>query len=291
MNRAARIFAALVFALALAAGAAHAATYASPEDAAAALAAAVQKNDEHAIEAVLGPGSRRLVQSGDPVADKAGRAGFTAAYDAKHAIEPHDDRAFLLIGADDFPFPIPLRNNGGAWRFDVRAGAQEILDRRIGRDELNAIEVCRAIVEAERDYASFFAEYAAKFVSDPGKKNGLYWPAASGAPESPLGPLVTEARAQGYRGRHAPYHGYYYKLLQAQGTHASGGARDYIVQGRMIGGFAVVAYPANWGNTGIMSFIVNQDGTVSERNLGRDTARIAGAMTRYDPDANWKPLQ
>ncbi len=243
-----------------------------------------------AIEAVLGPGSHRLVQSGDAVADKQGRASFTAAYAAKHAIEPHGEEAILVIGADDFPFPIPLRRHSATWSFDVKAGAQEIIDRRIGRDELNAIDVCRAIVDAERDYASEFAEYAPKFVSDPGKKNGLYWPAAQG-PESPLGPLVTSARAQGYNGHHEPYHGYFYKLLLAQGPHAADGARDYVVQGHMIGGFAVVAYPANWGNTGVMSFMVNQDGTVLERNLGRGTDAIAAALTRYDPDADWKAVK
>jgi Protein of unknown function (DUF2950) len=287
MIRAALFSAALV----LASGACvEAASYASPEAASAALAAAVAKNDVGAIESALGPGSHRLVQSGDAVADKAGRAAFTAAYQAKHAIAPKGGAAILVIGADDFPFPIPLRRHGDTWSFDVKAGAQEIIDRRIGRDELNAIDVCRAIVDAERDYAGEFAEYAQKFVSDPGKKNGLYWPAAQG-PESPLGPLVTSARAQGYNGRHEPYHGYFYKLLLAQGPHAADGARDYVVGGRMIGGFAVVAYPANWGNTGVMSFMVNQDGTVLERNLGRGTGAIAAALTRYDPDPDWKAVK
>jgi hypothetical protein len=178
----------------------------------------------------------------------------------------------------------------------VRAGAQEILDRRIGRDELDAIEVCRAIVEAQRDYASEdrtgdgVAEYAQKFVSDPGKKNGLYWPTSAGGEQSPLGSLVTSARAQGYHGHHVPYHGYYYKLLLRQGSHAPGGARDYIVRGHMIGGFAVVAYPAKWGDSGVMTFIVDQDGTVYEKSLGRGTDKVAAAMTRYDPDPSWKPV-
>ncbi len=291
MIRAALFPAVSVLALVLVAGTAHAALYSSPEDAAADLAAAVAKNNVRAIEEALGPGSHKLVQSGDAVADKQGRASFTAAYDAKHSIATEGDKATLVIGTDDYPFPIPLVHAGTAWRFNVKAGAQEILDRRIGRDELDAIDVCRAIVDAERDYASDFAEYAQKFVSDPGKKNGLYWTAAAGGPESPLGPLVTSARAQGYGGHHEPYHGYYYKLLLAQGPHAADGARDYVVGGRMIGGFAVVAYPATWGNTGVMSFIVNQDGIVAERNLGKDTARIAGAMTRYDPDPDWKPVK
>ena len=281
----------LTLALVLAAGSAQAATYASPEAAAAALAAAVRKNDERAIEAVLGPGSHRLVHSGDAVADRAGRDGFIKAYDAKHSIAAQGDEATLIIGAEDYPFPIPLKHQGNGWRFDTRAGAQEIIDRRVGRDELDAIETCRAIVDAERDYAAVFAEYAQKFVSDPGKKNGLYWPASEGGPESPLGPMVTAARAQGYNGHHTPYHGYFFKLLTGQGPHAADGARSYVVQGRMIGGFAVLAYPANWGNTGVMSFIVNQDGVVYQRNIGRNTGAIAAALTRYDPGPGWNPVK
>jgi hypothetical protein len=291
MTRAARSLA-LATALALAfSAAAYAATYASPDEAVAALAAAVAKNDVAAIEHVLGRGSKKLAESGDAVADKQGRANFTAAYDAKHSIETSGDIATLVIGTDGYPFPIPLHQASGAWSFDVKAGAHEILARRIGSNELNAIDVCRAIVDAERDYAAEFAEYAGKFVSDQGKKNGLYWPATAGGPESPLGPLVAEARAQGYHGHHEPYHGYYFKLLMAQGPHAEDGAREYVVKGRMIGGFAVLAYPAKWGDSGVMSFIVNQDGIVHERNLGRDTAHIAAAVTRYDPDPDWNAVK
>jgi hypothetical protein len=294
MTRASLIAATIAFALA--APAALADVYPSADEAVAALVQAVAGNDPQAIEAVLGPGSKRLVESGDPVADKAGREGFTKAYNASHSIEPHGDQAYLVIGADAFPFPIPLHHGGDGWRFDVRAGAEQILDRRIGREELDAIEVCRAIVEAERDYASEdrtgsgVAQYAGKFVSDPGKKNGLYWPSSAGEAQSPLGPLVTSARAQGYHGHHVPYHGYYYKLLTRQGPHATGGARNYIVKGHMIGGFAVVAYPAKWGDSGVMTFVVDEDGTVYEKSLGRGTAKTAAAMTRYDPDASWKPV-
>jgi hypothetical protein len=275
---------------ALAAGASG---FASPDRAVDALIAAVRSGNAAAIERVLGPGSRKLVDSGDPVADKTDRARFVATFEAKHAIEPHGTDATLLVGADSWPFPIPLRKEGNGWRFDARAGSQQILDRRIGRNELDAIATCRAIVDAERDYASeprgdgAFVEYAQKFMSTSGRKDGLYWPVDAGAPASPLGPLVAEARAQGYGGRHTPYHGYFFKILKSQGSNARGGARDYIVRGHMIGGFAVVAYPAKWGDSGVMSFIVSQEGTVHERNLGRATARLAAQMARYDPDSHW----
>ncbi|HXQ52465.1 MAG TPA: DUF2950 domain-containing protein [Stellaceae bacterium] len=273
--------------------AASAPPFASADQAVDALIAAVRSDDAAAIERVLGRGSAKLVNSGDDVADKTDRAAFIAAYDAKHSLAPQGEAASLTVGAADIPFPIPLRKEAAGWRFDPRAGAERILERRIGRNELDAIETCRAIVDAERDYASDlragagFAEYARHFMSRPGKTDGLYWPVAAGAPASPLGPLVAEARAQGYSGRHAPYHGYYYKLLLRQGPHAPGGARDYIVKGHMIGGFAVVAYPAKWNDSGVMTFIVNQDGTVMQRNLGPDTARVAAQMTRYDPDPAW----
>jgi len=285
---------AIVFLWATAAVAA-AAGYASPEQAVNALVAAVRGGQPDAIEGVLGPGSRKLVQSGDPVADQHGRDDFVAAFTQHHAIETQSaDRAVLQIGANDWPFPIPLRREGDVWRFDVRAGADEILDRRIGRNELNAINTCLAVVDAERDYASEdpmsrgIAVYARRFVSHAGKKDGLFWPASPGEPQSPLGPLMAEAQAEGYRGRHAPYHGYYYKILVRQGPHASGGARDYVVKGEMIGGFALVAYPAKWGNSGVMTFMVNQEGIVYEKNLGRTTARIASRLTRFDPDKSWR---
>jgi Protein of unknown function (DUF2950) len=297
MSRAAHYLGALAAASVLwFATAALAADYASPDAAVDALVSAVRSNAAAAIEHVLGKGSKRLVVSGDPVADQAGRAAFIAAYDASHTIEPKGDEAVLVIGKEAWPFPIPLRKDKAGWRFDTRAGARDILDRRIGRNELNAIKTCRAIVDAERDYASVdrtgagVVEYAQKFMSSRGKKDGLYWPAGAGAGASPLGPLVAEARAQGYGGRHAPYHGYYYKILKRQGPHAPDGARDYVVRGHMIGGFAVVAYPAKWGASGIMTFIVDRGGIVHEKNLGRDSARIAAAMTRYDPDPSWRPV-
>jgi hypothetical protein len=279
----------ILFSLGGAARAAEA-SFASPDAAADALVAAARANQPARLAQVLGPGSGKLVNSGDPVADRTDRAQFIAAFEAKHSIAPHGDQATLLIGAEDWPFPIPLRQSDGAWRFDARAGREEILNRRIGRDELETIEVSRAIVEAERDFAADSGAYASKFISSPGKHDGLYWPSAAGAAQSPLGPLVATARAQGYHGRHAPYHGYYFKILTGQGSHARGGAHDFLVKGEMIGGFALVAYPARWGDSGVMTFIVDRDGIVYEKNLGRDTERAAPALSRYDPDQSWRQV-
>ncbi len=275
-------------------------TFASPEAATDALMAAAQAGKTADLEKILGPSGRKLIYSGDRVADREGREKFVAAYAQKHAIDRESDaRAILVVSAEEWPFPIPLVKEGDAWRFDTKAGADEILNRRIGRNELNAIEVCGAIVDAEHDYASKdrtgagYLEYAQKFMSSPGKRDGLYWPAAAGE-ESPIGPLVVSARAEGYgpRGAHekrAPYHGYYYRILKQQGKDAPGGARPYVVKGHMIGGFALVAFPAKYGDSGVMSFIVDQDGIVYERNLGPNTAAIARAMTVFNPDASWKP--
>jgi hypothetical protein len=296
MNVFLRALLALAAATAFAA-AAQAKAYPSPEAAVEALGAAVRSDDPRSVEAVLGPSSGALVQSGDPVADKNDRAAFAKIFDAKHQVEVQGAVATLVVGDDNRPFPIKLRAVGGRWMFDIAAARQDILNRRVGRNELNAIEVCRAIVDAERDYASAdrtgagFAEYAQKFMSDEGQKNGLYWQSAAGEPQSPLGPLVATARSQGYNGRHAPYHGYFYKILLSQGSHAEGGARSYVVHGHMIAGFAILAYPAKWGDSGVMTFLVDRSGAVLQRNLGRDTARIAPAMTRYDPDAGWKPAE
>jgi len=264
-----------------------------PDHAVDALVAAARANDVAKMKLILGPGSGALINSGDAVADRDGRARFVAAYEARHRIDVAGGKATLIIGENDFPMAIPIVASNGAWRFDARAGREEVLDRRIGQNELNAIEVCRAYVEAQRDYASEershdgFLEYAQHFVSRPGKHDGLYWTAAAGAPESPLGPLMAKARAAGYGGKGTPYHGYFYKILTAQGPHAPGGARDYIVKGHMIGGFALIAFPAKYGDSGVMTFIVDRTGAVRQKNLGRDTAAIARAMKRYDPDESW----
>jgi len=278
-------------------------TFASPEAAADALVAASRADDPAALEKILGPAGRKLVFSGDRVADREGREKFAAAYDAQHALDRESDTtATLVIGTDQWPFPIPLVKRGAAWRFDTAAGAEEILNRRIGRDELNAIKVCEAIAEAEHEYASRdrtgsgLLEFAQKFMSSPGKHDGLYWPTAEGETPSPIGPLVVSARAEGYpagakRGQRSPYHGYYYKILKRQGPAAPGGAYEYIVNGHMIGGFALVAFPATYGDSGVMTFIVNQDGVVYQKNLGPRTAKLADALSAFNPDATWTPVR
>ena len=273
-------------------------TFASPEQATDALVAAAQAGNTAGLKKILGPSGRKLIHSGDRVADKEGRAQFVAAYTQKHAIDNQSDsKAILVIGADGWPFPIPLVKEGDAWRFDTKAGADEILNRRIGRNELNAIQVCGAVVDAERDYASKdrtsagVLEYAQKFMSSPGKRDGLYWPPTAGE-ESPIGPLVVSARAEGYgakgaHGKRSPYHGYYYRILKQQGADAPGGAYSYVVNGRMIGGFALVAFPAKYGDSGVMTFLADKDGVIYQKNLGPDTTAIARAMTTFNPDASW----
>jgi hypothetical protein len=277
------------------------AVFPSPEAAAEALAAAAATDQPAALLQIFGPAGGKLVRTGDPVADHEGRAKFVAAYKAAHKIaEQGEDRAILEIGSEEWPLPIPIVRQDNSWRFDTAAGEQEILGRRIGRNELNAIEVCRAYVDAQRDYAAMrgkaagILEYAEKFVSTSGKHDGLFWPTTSADEEpSPLGPLVAEARAEGYNaGRHhqqpTPYHGYYYRILTRQGKDAPGGAYEYIAKGQMIGGFALVAFPATYGDSGVMTFIVNQDGTVFEKNLGPNTAAIARQMREFDPDSSWR---
>ncbi len=278
------------------------ATFASPEDASEALAAAARTGKTADLERILGPGSHKLISSGDRVADREGREKFVSEYAEKHAVDRQsDDKATLIVGTEEWPFPIPLVKQGDAWRLDTAAGAEEILNRRIGRNELNAVQVCRAIVDAERDYASKdrnndgYLEYTQKFLSSPGKRDGLYWPAEAGE-ESPIGPLIVSARAEGYGGKGTiekpqPYHGYFYRFLDRQGKDAAGGAYRYVVNGHMIGGFALVAFPAKYGDSGVMTFIVNQDGAIFEKNLGPDTIASAKKMTMFNPDPSWKPYQ
>lgn len=292
----------LLLPAALGSGAARAEqqTFKSPQEAVDALVAAVKAGTTDGIVAVLGPEGEALASSGDSVADAGTRQRFEAAYDESHALKMEDDaRTILIIGKDDFPFPIPLVANKGAWRFDTAAGAEEILDRRIGDDELAAIEVMHAYVEAQREYATVDrdgkgVQYARKLLSSDGKTDGLYWPVAGGEPESPLGPLVAEARAEGYAkksDRPTPYHGYVFRILTAQGENAAGGARDYIVDDRMIGGFGLVAAPAEYGNSGVMTFIVNHDGDVFQKDLGPDTVRIAVQMKSFNPDKSWTKVK
>jgi len=267
-------------------------TFTSPELAGSALIDANKSGKEDDLLKILGPEAADLIHSGDPVADSSARKGFVAAYETAHAWEKADDnKETLVVGAQKWPLPIPLVREDGKWRFDTKAGRQKILDRRIGRNELNVIKVSRAYVEAQADYFKVYPgqhEYAQKFKSTPGQHDGLYWAAASGEKESPLGKLIANAEADGSaQEKHIPYHGYYYKVLKMQTSAAHGGAKDYILKGHMTGGFALLAYPAKYGDSGIKTFIVNQAGIVHEKDLGPDTAAIAAKITKYDPEKSW----
>ena len=273
--------------------------FASPEGAVAALVAAVRADDTPKLSALFGKAGLRIVSAGNPVANQAERAKFIAAYDAKHAIDTKDDAAILSIGADDWPFPVPLKQAATGWSFDVAAGREEILDRRIGGNELYTQQVMLAYVDAQNQYAETGHDgdrplvYAQRVFSAPGKQDGLYWPTEAGQPPSPLGELIAEAQAGGYhpgQGAAEPFHGYYYHILKSQGPHAHGGAYDYVANGKMIGGFALVAWPADWGSTGVMTFVVNQDGVLFQKDLGPETTRMAKSMTRYDPDDTWREI-
>jgi hypothetical protein len=274
-------------------------SFKSPEEAVEALAAAVKKGDTKGLMAIFGLASKDLIFSGDKVADKAGRDRFTAAYEEKHRlVNEGDNKAILVVGPNDWPMPIPLVKQGEAWLFNTQEGKDEILNRRIGKNELNTIEVCLAYVDAQREYAvkdcdgNRLRDYAQRFASTPGKKDGLYWEAKEGEGQSPMGPLMAKAAKEGYRGLTlSPYHGYYYKILKAQGEHAPGGAYSYVAHGNMMGGFALVAYPAEYGNSGVMTFVVNQDGVVNQKDLGKGTKKVAEAMTLYDPDKTWQQVK
>jgi len=277
-------------------------TFASADAAVAAVVDDLKSDNLNDLMAIFGPGAERLLSSGDPVADHQARERFVANYDDAHRLEETEGGAILVIGKEDWPVPIPLRKIGDLWSFDTEAGEQQIVDRRIGRNELDTIQTMLAYVDAQRDYADWTrqqtgtAEYAQRLLGRPGKRDGLYWPAKAGEPESPMGPLVAEAQKEGYRRSAAPrgrtaYHGYYFKVLTGQGENAPGGAADYIVRGKMIGGFGLVAWPAQYGDSGVMTFIVNHDGTVYQKNLGPETAALAEAMTRYDPDPSWQKAE
>jgi Protein of unknown function (DUF2950) len=270
-------------------------SYKTPEEAAEALVSAARNEDRKAVLAVLGPDGVDIVSSGDAVDDAATRQRFVTAYDAKHQITMlGNDKATLIVGQDDFPFPIPLLRKDGAWQFDTAAGREEILYRRIGRNELSAIQTCLAYVDAQHEYAekgvAGSGVHAQRIVSRPEKKDGLYWPAQAGEVESPLGALAARAAAEGYRAREGriPYHGYFYRILTRQGPNAPGGALDYRVRGKMIGGFALVAYPAEYGNSGVMTFLVNHQGVVYEKDLGPRGAATAASMPGFNPDRTWR---
>jgi hypothetical protein len=270
--------------------------FASAEDAVAALVDAAKTGDTKAILAVLGPDGQAIVISGDPVADGNTREKFIVAYDAKHSIELEGNGTqTLILGGDNWPFPIPLVNNAGKWQFDAKQGLDEILSRRIGRNELATIQVARAYVHAQNEYAELDPAglgrgvYAQRIVSRPGKKDGLYWPTAEGEPQSPLGDLAAQASAEGYKAgeKPIPFHGYYYRILTRQGADAPGGAYDYLVKGKLKGGFALIAVPAEYGNSGIMTFMVNQDGTVLQKDLGPNTTKLAAKIEAFVPDQGW----
>jgi hypothetical protein len=273
-------------------------SFASPDDAGNGLLEAAKSGDLNAVLAIFGPESKAIIFSGDPVQDKTTVDAFVAAYGVMHRWRKMPDEAqILLIGADNFAFPIPLKKNGaGQWFFDTAAGKDEILARRVGRNELAVIDVCGALADAQAEYFAQVHQdgsvkhYALKFISDTGKRNGLYWESPEDQPRSPLGPLVAFATDEGYNikpNSHMPFHGYYFHMLNRQGSHAPGGAKDYVIDGKMAAGFAFVAYPAEYGNSGVMTFIINQDGVLLQKDLGKTTTETATAMNEFNPDSTW----
>ena len=272
--------------------------FASPDDASDALLAAAKSGHQNALLAIFGPDSKQVINSDDPVQDKNAAAAFVAGYGVMHRWRKMPDGAqMLLVGADNFPFPIPLKKNSdGKWFFNTVAGEDELLNRRVGRNELAIIEVCGAVADAEAEYFSHphdgerTRQYAAKFISDPGRQNGLYWKPLDGQTASPLGPLAAFASAEGYSVQpdaHTGFHGYYFHMLKGQSDKAPGGAKSYVVNGKMTGGFAFVAYPAEYGNSGVMTFIMNQDGVLLQKDLGNATTKTVSAMTEFSPDSSW----
>ncbi len=276
-------------------------SFATAEEAVAALVAALENDDLAAIGKILGPGSDEVISSGDPVADKADRDAFVVSYREKHElVADGDGKRILQVGAADWPSPVPVVQRDGRWYLDGAEGADEVIYRRVGENELGAIAVARGFWEAQFDYAAEARDgnpagvYAQKLLSDPDRQNGLYWPTAEGEPPSPAGPFVAAASAEGYRagaeGQRVPYHGYYYRSLYGQGPSANGGARNYFTDGLLTDGFALIAWPADYGASGVMTFMVNQDGVVFEKDLGDDTAAIVEKIQDFDPDDTWQPL-
>jgi hypothetical protein len=276
--------------------------FASAEEAVKAAITAVKSNNDKEVLAIFGTEAKDVMFSGDPVSDKQRREKFISAYDQKNTLAKEGDKMVLIVGEKDWPFPIPLVKQGEQWFFDTKAGKEEILNRRIGQNELDTIQTMLAIVDAQREYAmkdrdgDGLHEYAEKSWSDPGKKNGLYWETKEGEEPSPLGELVAQARAEGYsrggsKSKPVPVHGYYFRMLKKQGKNAPGGAFDYVVKGNQIGGFAVVAYPATYGNSGVMTFMVNHEGVVYQKDLGRSTEQKTKAMTSFDSDKTWTKVQ
>jgi hypothetical protein len=294
----------LALSLLIGQGCASQATFTSADQAVDSLVAAARSGDAGQLAKVLGPESNEIISSGDAVADKNLLDNFLKAYDEKHQLVAGKDGAMTLeVGKSDWPMPIPIVQEDGKWRFDTAAGKEEILNRRIGRNELSAIQSCLAVMDAQREYitmdrnADGLREYAGRFISEPGKKNGLYWPTEANEPPSPLGPLAAAAAEEGYKpGQSAgttarAFHGYRFRILTSQGANAPGGAMDYTANGRLIGGFALVAWPADYGNSGIMTFIMSHEGVVYQRDLGDDTDKTVASITTYDPTPDWKKVE
>jgi Protein of unknown function (DUF2950) len=272
-------------------------TFTSPEEAAKALVAAAQSNDEEAMLEILGPDGKQIVSSGDATEDAESHANFAKKYEEMHRFAKEaDGMTMLYIGAENWPAPIPLANKGTAWYFDTEAGMKEILYRRVGRNEMSTIRVCQELAAAQKEYyAEQHGEYARQIFSDEGQHNGLYWKAADGEPQSPIGPLVAMAVAEGYvkgqAGPPTPYRGYLYHVLTGQGKNAPGGAKSYIANGKMTEGFAFVAYPAEYRSSGVMTFIVSADGVVYQKDLGKKTESVGKAMKEYNVDSSWQKAE
>jgi hypothetical protein len=277
-------------------------TFQSPGDAVLALYNAAKSNDTQAMNVIFGSNAQKILNTGDAVADKNMVENFVRRYDQMHrVVQEPDGTVTLYVGAENWPSPIPIvKNSGGQWYFDTEEGMKEILYRRVGTNENDAITTLQTLVEAQREYASQMHEgskakaYALKFISTAGKQDGLYWKTDDSQPASPIGPLIAEASGQGYtaeQGKPTPFHGYYFRILTKQGAAAKGGPRDYVVNGQLARGFAFVAYPSEYRNSGVMTFIVNQDGVVYQKDLGEDTEKMGDAMTEYNPDAGWSKVE
>jgi hypothetical protein len=274
-------------------------TFASPDDAGKALVDAAKAGDRDALLAIFGPESKAVIYSGDAEQDKSALSGFVSDYDVMHRWRRlQDDSQLLITGVDNKTFPIPLKKNvAGQWYFDTHAGKEEILARRIGKNENAAVDICAAIADAQQEYFSQHHDgvnqYAQKFISDEGQRNGLYWPPVDGQPKSPLGPLVAFATSEGYTvhpDQHHPYYGYYFVMLDKQGADAKGGAKSYVVNGKMARGFGVLAYPSQYGDSGIMTFMINQNGVVFQKDLGKNTDELAAKVTEFNPDKSWQAV-
>ena len=272
--------------------------FATPEAAVDAFVTALEGKDKQALMTIFGPEGNRLLSSGDAVADAADRDDFLQAYRDRHAIIAEGELRILNVGVNDWPLPIPLASQGGKWYFDTEAGAEELINRRIGENELGVISAAHGFVDAQKEYASMGRDgdepgvYASKIISDPGSQNGLYWETAEGEPESPIGPFVAAAAAEGYDAATAEaYHGYRYRMLYKQGGNAPGGPREYFNNGRLTDGFALLAWPAEYGASGMKTFIVNQDGVVYEKDLGPETATAVATIESFDPDASWMKVE